>query len=232
MTTERASWGTRALAQLIDGLIITAITLVILMIVAGAGGSDDAIGIALYAGAAITSMLYATLLLSRTGESNGQTIGKHAMGIRVLRADSAPITPGLAARREIIGRGLLGLIPLYTIIDIFWPLSDAGKQALHDKVADTFVVPADAAAASAPGSITTYVASVPTPPLPVPESAPAHAPAPPPQAPQPAPDLGDFAPPVEHPEVAEPFAEPVAPERPPARRKDEIPGPFGPSYDE
>jgi len=120
----------------------------VMIIVAAAGGSSSVSEIALYATVFCASIIYATLLLSREGANNGQTIGKHAMGIRVVRTDGKPITMDLAVKREALGKGLLGIIPFYSFVDILWPLGDAENQALHDKVAGTFVVPATAAASS------------------------------------------------------------------------------------
>jgi uncharacterized RDD family membrane protein YckC len=65
----------------------------------------------------------------------GQTIGKMAAHIRVV-ADGAPLDPGRAARRTLVGAVSLlafgaGFIPA---------LLDPDRRALHDRVARTRVV--------------------------------------------------------------------------------------------
>jgi uncharacterized RDD family membrane protein YckC len=69
--------------------------------------------------------------------SSGQTIGKRALGIRVTKADGSPVDYGVAALRETIGKFVSGII---LGIGFLFPLWDARRQALHDKVASTVVV--------------------------------------------------------------------------------------------
>jgi len=95
--------------------------------------------------------LYAPLLLARRGEHNGQTIGKQALGIRVIRDDGEPLIFATALVREILGRQLPAALTsgLYLLIDYMWPLRDPSNQALHDKIGRTFVV---STGDSAPGA--------------------------------------------------------------------------------
>jgi uncharacterized RDD family membrane protein YckC len=90
--------------------------------------------------------IYGALTMKREGPNNGQTLGKQALGIRVVRDDGQPFTFGSAMMREIVIKGLLfsvagnltfGLAPL---LNLLWPLWDETNQALHDKVATTHVV--------------------------------------------------------------------------------------------
>ena len=94
-------------------------------------------------------IIYAPLLLARPGGHNGQTVGKQAMGIRVVRENGQPMTIPSAIVRETLGRQLISLLSygLYLFPDYLWPLRDSRNQALHDKIARTFVV---AARGSAP----------------------------------------------------------------------------------
>ena len=76
---------------------------------------------------------------------NGQTPGKQIVGIRAARLDGHPITWGHGFVREILVKQILfGLIAWFTVIggilDVLWPLWDANKQALHDKIVGTIVV--------------------------------------------------------------------------------------------
>lgn len=82
------------------------------------------------------SALYKLLLEGR----DGQTLGKKAVGIRVVRAeDGGPISYGKAFFRWFIA-WVLNFIPFGGIVDLLWPLWDPRKQTLHDKAAGTVVV--------------------------------------------------------------------------------------------
>ncbi|MBW8481544.1 RDD family protein [Actinomadura parmotrematis] len=78
----------------------------------------------------------------------GQTLGKMALSIRVVREDDGgAVSFGQAAWRS----GFNYLISLFTcgvggLLDIAWILWDPRRQALHDKVAKTLVVAAPAGA--------------------------------------------------------------------------------------
>ena len=76
------------------------------------------------------------------GTARGQTFGKQAVGIKVVRADGDVPGLGTAVKRELVGRMLLALVPFYGLVDAIFVFSDARKQALHDKVGGTFVVKA------------------------------------------------------------------------------------------
>ena len=90
--------------------------------------------------------IYAPLTMRRQGEHNGQTWGKQWLGIRVIREDGHHVTAGTAFIRDVLMQdlvfGLLGsfIFNLPTLLDGLWPLWDDRNQALHDKVANTFVV--------------------------------------------------------------------------------------------
>src|SRR4051794_15758458 len=73
------------------------------------------------------------------------TVGKHAAGLAVRRADGRRVTFWRALWRELVARQLimngLGLIIGATpLVDVLFPLWDDQSQAIHDKLADTVVV--------------------------------------------------------------------------------------------
>lgn len=77
--------------------------------------------------------------------TNGQTIGKKMVGIRVADMDGEKADAfKILVMRGILGQGLLAMIPLYSLIDILMILS-AEKRCLHDKIAGTQVVRVEAA---------------------------------------------------------------------------------------
>jgi uncharacterized RDD family membrane protein YckC len=68
----------------------------------------------------------------------GQTLGKKAVGIKVVDADGNLLRPGAATVRWI-GSIVSGIILLIGYLMAVW---DERKQALHDKMAGSFVVKA------------------------------------------------------------------------------------------
>jgi uncharacterized RDD family membrane protein YckC len=66
----------------------------------------------------------------------GQTPGKMATGIKVIRTDSSPV-----AVQSALLRYLGYLVSTVTVFAGFiWIAFDSRKQGLHDKIADTYVV--------------------------------------------------------------------------------------------
>lgn len=146
-----ASWGSRVGALLLDALILLVPTIVVVALiiaVALSGSEAGTIVTAIVSTLAffVVALVYAPLLMSRGGKRNGQTYGKQAVGIRVVRANGQPFSFGTAMLREFVVKGLLfgfvGSLLLYipTIIDWLWPLWDDQDRALHDMVVDTRVV--------------------------------------------------------------------------------------------
>lgn len=142
---ELADWGTRAAAFVLDLIVIAGIALAAVLVaaaIAGTGaGEHQTLTVLTYAIGLPIGLAYAPLMMARRGERNGQTLGKQAMRIRVVRESGAPMTVGTGLLREVIGRQLLSaLLIVYPLIDYLWPLWDRHNQALHDKVAQTRVV--------------------------------------------------------------------------------------------
>jgi uncharacterized RDD family membrane protein YckC len=149
---QLAGWWSRVGAALIDGVIIGVGALIILAIFGavfsiGFFGDEDTGWIALVVGlmlgfvaAAIVALLYAPLMMART---NGKTLGRMAVGIRVVRANGHPMTFGFAMLREVVVKalvfGIAGSLTfgLANLADVLWPLWDDENRALHDFVVDT-----------------------------------------------------------------------------------------------
>jgi uncharacterized RDD family membrane protein YckC len=123
-TDARAGFWIRFGASLIDGILISIITVPLQLGLKGAG----------YALALLVGIAYYTYC---EGGERGQTIGKSACGIRVRSLDGGPIgyTRGFL---RYIGR-ILSTIPL--LLGYFWMLWDPQKQTWHDKIANSVVVP-------------------------------------------------------------------------------------------
>ena len=142
-------------AALIDGLIVGVTTTILYFILSAVALSGDAAAIA----AALVSLVawvgviavYYIVTMNRTGENNGQTIGKQVLGIRVVQEDGSPMDTGRIAIREVLIRGVLfGAVSFLTLgfgsiiylLDVLWPLWDDQRRALHDMMAKTRVVKA------------------------------------------------------------------------------------------
>lgn len=147
IAADLAGRWSRLFAALLDGVITSAISWVIAAPMVGAGAmydsSTDHIGDRLGANAitAVVAIIYFTVQHGKWG----QTIGKRALGIRVVRSvDGGPITYGTAAWR-VLFTYLIAFVTcgFGALLDDLWILWDERKQALHDKVAKTYVVKAD-----------------------------------------------------------------------------------------
>ena len=147
-----ASWGSRVVAAVIDGIIVSALAAVVIGLLAALGLTVDTSGgaaafivTAAFAAVAIAigALLYAPILMSRT---NGQTWGRMAVNIRVIRADGGPMTFWFAMLREVLVKSLLvGVLSSFTfglawLLDVLWPLWDEENRALHDFVVNTRVI--------------------------------------------------------------------------------------------
>lgn len=128
-----ASYGKRVGAYLIDAVIIVGILVVLFL----AGLVSDTTGtFVLFGLFAVASVVYKPVMEG----ARGQTVGKMAVGIKVVRAaDAGPIGYGEAFLRWLIA-AVIGFVPFGTLVDLLWPLWDRYKQTLHDKVAKTIVV--------------------------------------------------------------------------------------------
>ena len=153
-----AGWWSRVVAQLIDGAIVGlgAALLVVAITAPTSSGffADDTYTSGIFdeffdtmVGVLIAvicvsfvALIYAPTLMART---NGQTIGRKATGIRVVRTDGERIDYGFAVVREVLVKALLfGVVGTLTIgvawfVDMLWPLWDEENRALHDFLVKT-----------------------------------------------------------------------------------------------
>lgn len=145
-----ASWGARLGAYLLDGLIVTAVAMVPIVIgaiIAFSGSEVDPVTDELTSvnSTGVTIMVFGYLVafvftvwnqVFRQGRT-GQSLGKKIVSIQVVRADSGQfLGAGLAFLRAIM-MALLGGI---CFINYLWPLWDEKKQAWHDKVVGSVVI--------------------------------------------------------------------------------------------
>jgi uncharacterized RDD family membrane protein YckC len=138
-----AGRGARLGASILDGVVVGFVPGVI-MVVAGVSvglsaqpeGTPNLLAMAVAGLVFLGMAIYQIYLLS----TKGQTLGKKWVGIKIVRQDGGPVTFGSAfVMRYFVGQGLLGIIPLYGLVDILCIFRD-DKRCIHDMVASTKVV--------------------------------------------------------------------------------------------
>ena len=138
-----ASFGQRVGATVIDGFILWVVMVVGFLIVGATvpepsleGGSPGPSGFGALL-MMITYLLPPAYFVVMEGRPEGQTLGKRAMGIRVVRkTNGAPLGYGLA-----VGRYLARFADAITLgLGLLWAAWDPQHQTFHDKIAGTLVV--------------------------------------------------------------------------------------------
>lgn len=144
-----ADRSTRLGASLLDGLIVG--VMVYLPLFAGAfiggsaqaQGSDDAgntgMGIALaLALVGFAAWLWLTI---KCLKADGQSIGKKACGIKMVRSDGSPVSLSRVIWLRNVVNMILAVVPMYGIIDALFIFGES-RRCIHDHLADTLVIKA------------------------------------------------------------------------------------------
>src|SRR4029079_4318355 len=131
-TTEKAGFGTRFLAILIDSIGLGIIS-GLLAGVFNAGGTWKTNASSLQT---LIGIAYFCYFWSTYGK--GQTLGMRALNIRVVKTDGSQV--------DLIGAFIryIGLVVSIAclFIGVIWAAFDGNKQGWHDKIAGTYVVKA------------------------------------------------------------------------------------------
>lgn len=139
-----AEWWPRVGATLLDFVIVWAIVLALAIAsaIATAPFDGDGLGAAWWLIAAVVAIAYTCLTMSRKGRYNGQTFGKQAAGVRVVRDDGRPVTFKTSFGRDILIKYVGGNLTfgIGWVVDSLWPLGDSENRALHDLALKTHVV--------------------------------------------------------------------------------------------
>lgn len=135
-----AGFWIRVVAYLIDSILLITVQSVLSLLISLTIGmlgiatdGDPAINTVIWLFGAVLSISYAVFF---TGYC-GQTPGKMALRIKVIRTDGSPISYGRAALREVPGKFISSIL---FGIGYLMVAFDSRKQGLHDKIADTFVI--------------------------------------------------------------------------------------------
>ena len=127
-TTDKIGFWRRFLATIIDFVLVGIVTSIIGSLL---GGGATASGLTF-----ILGLAYYLYFWSSYG--HGQTLGKRALSIRVVKTDGTELTLVDALIRYV---GLIvSCIALF--IGVIWVAFDPNKQGWHDKIAKTYVVKA------------------------------------------------------------------------------------------
>jgi uncharacterized RDD family membrane protein YckC len=148
-----ADRGTRLGAAILDGLIfflMVYLPIVVAAIVAGAsqsaaartgGEPPDTAGLAIGVIVALVGFVVWLAINIKYMRANGQSIGKKACGIKVVRSDGSRVSLSRLIWLRNVLNGVIGLIPLYGLIDALFIFGEA-RRCLHDYLADTIVIKA------------------------------------------------------------------------------------------
>ncbi len=135
-----AGFWIRVVAYMLDFFLLIAVQSVLSLLIGiiigmmGIATEDDpAINVVIWLFGTVLSISYAVFF---TGYC-GQTPGKMALRIKVIRTDGSPVTYGRAALREVLGKFVSGIL---LGIGYLMVAFDSHKQGLHDKIADTYVI--------------------------------------------------------------------------------------------
>ena len=139
---SKAGFWVRLVAALVDWVLVTGLETILslllfaaAMLITGGRGSDMQAVQAMMAWS-VGPVLGVAYYVGFIGYC-GQTPGKMAIRVKVVRSDGEPVGYGRALLRETLGKFLSGLILGIGYLMIAF---DEQKQGLHDKIADTYVV--------------------------------------------------------------------------------------------
>ena len=127
MTMEKVGFGTRFVAFIIDAILLGVVN----QIVASIFGGGDPTRVS-----GLTTLIGIAYIVGLWTYWGGQTIGKKAMGIKIVKADGTPfgLVPAII---RYVGYIVSAVVILLGFI---WILFDPNKQGWHDKIAGTYVI--------------------------------------------------------------------------------------------
>jgi uncharacterized RDD family membrane protein YckC len=136
-----SGWGRRAVALLVDGLVVAAIWAVTIAWAFTTedpvtGEISDAAGLMVFFAVFLAGPIYEWVMVGRWG----QTLGKMALRVKVRRGEDAGRVGYARALGRVASFSLLAFFTLPILLAYLWPLWDKRNQTLYDKMANTIVV--------------------------------------------------------------------------------------------
>lgn len=133
----RAVVGRRIVAALLDLLVLTVVASLLAVVFGGASAGGGEIGFQLSGAPALLMFVVGFGYYIVLEGMRGQTLGKMALGIKVLRADGGPAGWG-----AVVGRNLLRIVDgfFFYLVGLIVMLATQRKQRVGDVAAKTIVV--------------------------------------------------------------------------------------------
>ena len=133
---DLASRGARFVGALVDFLIYFAVAIVVIVVLVSSGVQDpDSVRLMI-----LIFMLPIAIVQWVLIATSGQSIGKKAVGTRIVNADTYQV-PGFL--HSVVLRSwvpaLLGCVPLFGLVDALWIFGEE-RRCVHDLIASTRVV--------------------------------------------------------------------------------------------
>jgi uncharacterized RDD family membrane protein YckC len=143
-----AGFWIRFIAYLIDALILSiagvALAGILALLIIASDDSFDAESASPVVVIAVVVMIVALIVFNwlyeavLTSSRRGATLGKQALGLRIIRGDSARLSFGRATARHFLKYLITPLVP--PAIGYLMAAFTSRKRALHDVLADTLVI--------------------------------------------------------------------------------------------
>ena len=134
LQTQTVGVGVRFLAVLIDGIIVGIVVGIIEAILVG-GTHGSGVGSAL---ASLISLILGFGYFIYMEGQRGATVGKMALGLRVVRMDGTPITMNEAVIRNLLR--IIDSLPFAYLVGAILVWTSPLKQRLGDRAAKTLVI--------------------------------------------------------------------------------------------
>jgi len=135
---EIAGIGSRFLAQIIDSLIITVVLIAFTILAGALGGIFNSGELALLVEVILAFILLAGYFLISEAVSNGQTLGKRSVRLRVVGDHGEPLTLGQAPIRNLVR--IVDFLPVFYGIGMLTLFINGRGKRLGDFAAGTLVV--------------------------------------------------------------------------------------------
>ena len=135
-----AGVGSRFLAALIDALVLAVVlaALVIVTLIAGQSLTGTMAYVAAGVGVLIINVVLLGYFVFFEILWNGQSPGKRAMGLRVVKTSGYPITPATALIRNVVR--LVDWLPAFYAVGVITMIANRHARRLGDLVAGTMVI--------------------------------------------------------------------------------------------
>ncbi|MQS09770.1 RDD family protein [Streptomyces alkaliphilus] len=133
-----AGWGSRLVARIVDGLIIAVVPVILMTTAIEVNGETVTIGPMYYIG--LLLLLAGGFFFAYLVGTTGQTPGRKMVNIQVVKeATGQPMGFGVAIARFLLD--FINSLPCFA--GYLWPLWDAKKQTLTDKIVGSIVIRKD-----------------------------------------------------------------------------------------